>query len=68
MAQRDDKEARRARARALRERVAKILRGEKSPTEKESPRDFVHRRMRELAESAKKRSAGPTRTRRKRSS
>ncbi len=66
MAQRDDKEARGARARALRERVTKILRGETLPTEKESPRDFVHRRMRELAESVKKRRRGPTRTRPKR--
>lgn len=64
--ERDDEEARRARAASLRERIARL----KSPNEgggeagddsethsthadtpkHESPRDFIHRRMRELEE------------------
>jgi hypothetical protein len=53
-------DARRRKAQALRSRIADILSGESSPTKGsstpsrgESPREFVHRRMRELAEQKK---------------
>jgi hypothetical protein len=50
MAKRDDQEARVRKARALRRRIDAIVGGAEPPAKKsESPRDFVHRRMRELA-------------------
>lgn len=46
-----EKEARKERARDLRHRIERVIEAEPAPVseeEEESPRDFVHRRMREL--------------------
>ena len=50
MAKRDDEEARARKARALHRRIDDLIAGAEPAAKKsESPRDFVHRRMRELA-------------------
>ena len=55
MGRKDDKAARATRARALRERVEKVIRGETPPPGDASPREFIHRQMRELERGKKSR-------------
>jgi hypothetical protein len=45
-----DEEARRRRAEELREQVERLKSGEEPEDEPETPREFVHRRMREDCE------------------
>ncbi len=50
MAEDSDEEAKAAKARGLRKRIRQLIAGEKPASDEpevESPRDFIHRRMRE---------------------
>jgi hypothetical protein len=66
MSRRDGEKTRATRARELRERVEEIVRGGEPRRKGESPRDFVHRRMREIAERGGESTSGPGRVPRRR--
>lgn len=66
MPKRDGEKDRAARARGLRERVDEIVRSREPPRKRESPREFVHRRMRETSGSDEEPTSGSGRASRRR--